>query len=143
MEKPTFSICNEFDVFVREKHMRTSLLVLEHLLFLWNIETPSPKWLRGRGHDQLVDQDIKARATRPAAGPRPEWWAIRRGDIGPSKIGFAGVESVPTPRGSILRAPRASPRPNTAKIQILRDFGGTPARALYIGCGGALKKGLH
>ena len=43
------------------------------------------------------------------------------------ELGLPGVESVPTPRGSILRAPRASPRPNTAKIKILRDFGGTPA----------------
>ena len=54
------------------------------------------------------------------------------------ELGLPGVESVPTPRGSISLAFPVPPRPKTAKIQILRDFGGTPARALYIGCGGAL-----
>ena len=54
------------------------------------------------------------------------------------ELGLPGVESVPTPRGSISLALSVPLRPNTAKNQILRDFGGTPARALYRGCGGAL-----
>ena len=43
------------------------------------------------------------------------------------ELGLPGVESVPTPRGSISLALSVPPRPKTAKIQILQDFGVTPA----------------
>ena len=39
LQKPTFSNSCEIDLFLHEKHMRTSLLVLRHLLFLWHKET--------------------------------------------------------------------------------------------------------
>ena len=42
-------------------------------------------------------------------------------------MGLPGVESVPTPRGVILRAFAGSPGAQNAKIQILWDFGGPPA----------------
>ena len=44
-------------------------------------------------------------------------------------MGLPGVESVPTPRGVILRAFPGSPGPKTAKIQIFVDFGGPPSAA--------------
>ena len=43
-----------------------------------------------------------------------------------SELGWPGVESVPTPRGSILHASVGPKRPKTAKIQIFEVFGPTP-----------------
>ena len=45
------------------------------------------------------------------------------------ELGLPGVESVPTPRGSISLALSVPLRPKIAKSLILQDFGGTPARA--------------
>ena len=41
-----------------------------------------------------------------------------------SEVGLPGVENVPTPRGIILRAFPASPRPKRAKTNFLRGFWG-------------------